>query len=84
MLQPLSADERSLIKIDAIFKALGIKNVNDIEALTHFFVAKDGQGNEMLIPQDQVVKALKQYTESTKAKPSENVDLKEASKLTCF
>ncbi|XP_067879797.1 dynein regulatory complex protein 1 isoform X2 [Heterodontus francisci] len=38
ILAPLEKDERSLIKLDAIFAALGIENEDDIIKLTEFFI----------------------------------------------
>ena len=65
-MEPLSADEQSLIKIDAIFKALGIKNVDDIQTLTKYMVVEDTPGREKLIEADEVIKNLKRYTDDRK------------------
>ncbi|CAK8681370.1 dynein regulatory complex protein 1-like [Clavelina lepadiformis] len=37
LLQPLQSDERSLIKLDAIFKALNIETEDDVTKLSNFF-----------------------------------------------
>ncbi|KAJ3192961.1 hypothetical protein HK101_005690 [Irineochytrium annulatum] len=41
LLAPLQRDEQSLMKLDSIFKALGVETVEDIEKLTSYFVARD-------------------------------------------
>ncbi|KAJ3125191.1 hypothetical protein HK100_010936 [Physocladia obscura] len=40
LLAPLHKDEQSLMKLDSIFKALGVETIEDIEKLTSFFFAK--------------------------------------------
>ncbi|KAJ3414827.1 hypothetical protein HDV05_005984 [Chytridiales sp. JEL 0842] len=44
LLAPLHRDEQSLMKLDSIFKALGVETVEDIEKLTSFFVAREHAG----------------------------------------
>ncbi|KAJ3327198.1 hypothetical protein HDU76_012239 [Blyttiomyces sp. JEL0837] len=41
LLAPLHRDEQSLMKLDSIFKALGVDSVEDIEKLTSYFVERD-------------------------------------------
>ncbi|KAI8928360.1 sperm tail-domain-containing protein [Entophlyctis helioformis] len=43
LLAPLHRDEQSLMKLDSIFKALGVETVEDIERLTSYFVAETNE-----------------------------------------
>ncbi|KAI8805931.1 sperm tail-domain-containing protein [Cladochytrium replicatum] len=58
LLAPLHKDEQSLIKLDSIFKALGVETVDDIEKLTRHFMSKEntlgisGADGEELNPND--------------------------------
>ena len=45
LLAPLHKDEQSLMKLDSIFKALGVETVEDIERLTTYFVAETDNNN---------------------------------------
>ncbi|KAK5664766.1 hypothetical protein BDV3_002123 [Batrachochytrium dendrobatidis] len=40
LLAPLHKDEQSLMKLDSIFKALGVETVEDIERLTTYFISE--------------------------------------------
>ncbi|KAI9358310.1 sperm tail-domain-containing protein [Zopfochytrium polystomum] len=72
LLTPLHKDEQSLMKLDSIFKALGVETVEDIERLTSYFVAREGdatlRGEEdhsqsNLIHPNDVVKAIRRFVE---------------------
>ncbi|KAJ3042074.1 hypothetical protein HDV00_008155 [Rhizophlyctis rosea] len=41
LLAPLHRDEQSLMKLDSIFKALGVESVEDIEKLATYFIARE-------------------------------------------
>ncbi|KAH6602621.1 hypothetical protein BASA61_000954 [Batrachochytrium salamandrivorans] len=43
LLEPLHHDEQSLMKLDSIFKALGVETIEEIELLTSYFVAEKMQ-----------------------------------------
>ena len=38
LLEPLESNEKSLIKLDAVFRALKIENEDDIKVMAQFFV----------------------------------------------
>jgi dynein regulatory complex protein 1 len=38
LLQPLESNEKSLIKLDAIFRALKIENEDDIKIMANYFI----------------------------------------------
>lgn len=38
LLQPLEKNEKSMVKLDAIFKALGVETENDVKLLAQYFV----------------------------------------------
>ncbi len=38
LLEPLKSDEKSLIKLDAIFRALKIENEDDIKIMAKYFI----------------------------------------------
>jgi dynein regulatory complex protein 1 len=78
LLAPLHRDEQSLMKLDSIFKALGVETVEDIEKLTSFFVARDhdqdsilasgensglGEDQTNLIHPNDVVRAIRRFVE---------------------
>ncbi|KAJ3238887.1 hypothetical protein HDU78_003297 [Chytriomyces hyalinus] len=53
LLAPLHRDEQSLMKLDSIFKALGVETVEDIEKLTSFFVARDAIAHSPSAPANE-------------------------------
>ncbi|KAJ1549445.1 hypothetical protein HK405_003226 [Cladochytrium tenue] len=55
LLAPLQRDEQSLMKLDAIFKALGVESVHDIDRLTSYFVVpgKQPSTQQQWPPRDQ-------------------------------
>ena len=38
LLQPLEKNEKSMVKLDSIFKALGVETENDVKLLAQYFV----------------------------------------------
>ncbi|KAJ3063744.1 hypothetical protein HDU98_000466 [Podochytrium sp. JEL0797] len=77
LLAPLHRDEQSLMKLDSIFKALGVETVEDIEKLTSFFVARDASTvaarmpspegivkiSSQLIHPNDVIRAIRKFVE---------------------
>ncbi|KAJ3287403.1 hypothetical protein HDU79_005720 [Rhizoclosmatium sp. JEL0117] len=68
LLAPLHRDEQSLMKLDSIFKALGVETVEDIEKLTSFFVARDASpevatSSTQLIHPNDVIRAIRRFVE---------------------
>ncbi len=43
LLEPLESNEKSLIKLDAIFRALKIENEDDIKIMAKYFIDHDQQ-----------------------------------------
>jgi dynein regulatory complex protein 1 len=80
LLAPLHKDEQSLMRLDSIFKALGVETVEDIEKLTSYFVKEDDSINPQtrakmisddqaaLIHPNEVVKTLRKFVESNRSK----------------
>lgn len=46
MLEPLETNEKSLIKLDAIFRALKIENEEDIKTMAKYFIDHIEHNNE--------------------------------------
>ena len=77
LLTPLQSDERSLMKLDAIFKALGIETLEDVQRMTGYFMKPNASlppnadlsnpstYDNLLIPCDEVVRAMKKFLEDT-------------------
>lgn len=80
LLAPLHKDEQSLMRLDSIFKALGVDSIEDIERLTSFFIqgppglSLDEQANRahllyedsaVLIHPNDVVTAIRKFAETT-------------------
>ncbi|XP_048386272.1 dynein regulatory complex protein 1 isoform X5 [Stegostoma tigrinum] len=55
ILTPLKKDEQSLIKLDAIFAALGIENEDDIIKLTEFFIKHCKSSNLELEKENEIL-----------------------------
>lgn len=81
LLAPLHKDEQSLMRLDSIFKALGVESVDDVERLASFFVQKsdeDGdadhstlaqkihEDNAILIHPNDVVTAIRKFVEGAR------------------
>ncbi|KAI9092713.1 sperm tail-domain-containing protein [Phlyctochytrium arcticum] len=72
LLSPLHSTEQSLMKLDSIFKALGVESMEDLERLMdHFVKSKDGDAppnSEVeLIEPNEVVGAVRKFVEEKKA-----------------
>ncbi|KAI9208600.1 sperm tail-domain-containing protein [Polychytrium aggregatum] len=74
LLAPLHKDEQSLMKLDSIFKALGVETVEDIEKLTRYFISRETIAGEpeldesgsplpQLIHPNDVISAVKKFVE---------------------
>ena len=72
LLEPLAQGERSLMKLDSIFKALGVETEADIHRLASYFVRPEGSGSQealdgaevpALISPDEVSAALRQFVD---------------------
>eukprot|EP01135_Chromosphaera_perkinsii_P003238 Nk52_evm13s239 gene=Nk52_evmTU13s239 len=62
LLAPLSKDEQSLMKLDSIFKALGIENDDDIHYLVGFFVRElDEEGDIALKDGETQAESIKPH-----------------------
>lgn len=72
LLIPLEHDERLLMKLDSIFKAIGVDNEDDIHRLTEYFIVRkldDDASQEMpnLIHPNQVLKAIRLFVSESAA-----------------
>jgi dynein regulatry complex protein 1 len=63
LLRPLDRNEQSLVKLDAIFKALGVHSETDVRMLATFFVRPDLHGRTALIHPNEVLAALRRFVE---------------------
>ena len=63
LLAPLEHDERLLMKLDSIFKAIGVETEEDIHKLTEYFVIPDEEDPSLLslIHPNQVLKAIRLF-----------------------
>ena len=65
LLVPLQTEEKALMKLDSIFKALGVETMEDVEQLTKYFVRKPessgGDEPEMIHP-NEVMKAVRKFS----------------------
>jgi dynein regulatory complex protein 1 len=91
LLEPLQRDEQSLMRLDSIFKALGVESVVDIERLSSFFVQdaisdQDSQkskseliieDNAVLIHPNDVVTAIRRFVDSSRHSNFEKEDTTE-------
>ncbi len=66
LLLPLKSDEQSLMKLDSIFKALAIENVDDIERLTGFFQYTPDKNGVKSVNVNEAISSIKKYLESTR------------------
>ncbi|KAJ3303604.1 hypothetical protein HDV03_003681 [Kappamyces sp. JEL0829] len=78
LLAPLHKDEQSLMRLDSIFKALGVETLDDIERLTSYFVKEEDSTNiqnrakminedkAVLIHPNDVVKALRKFVDTSR------------------
>jgi dynein regulatory complex protein 1 len=81
LLEPLHRDEQSLMRLDSIFKAVGVETIEEIERLTSYFVANKPRNAEddrygsvelinedkaVLIHPDEVVTAIKNFIEDNR------------------
>lgn len=46
LLEPLEANEKNLIKLDAIFRALKVENEDDIKVMAKYFIDHIEQNND--------------------------------------
>ena len=63
LLKPLAANERSLMRLDSIFKALGIETEADIHRLGGYFFQELEADSPQLISPDSVPDALRRFVE---------------------
>eukprot|EP00116_Pleurobrachia_bachei_P001202 sb/3461464/ len=63
LLAPLEHDERLLMKLDSIFKAIGVETEDDINRLTEYFLAtvEDNPEQANLIHPNEVLKAIRLF-----------------------
>ena len=63
LLTPLEHDERLLMKLDSIFKAIGVETEEDIHRLTEYFIMKGDESSDThsLIHPNQVLKAIRLF-----------------------
>ena len=73
LLQPLEKNEKSMVKLDAIFKALGVETENDVRLLAQYFV-NHRQYKELVKNKAYVKKANEEQTQNSVGGPfkSEN------------
>ena len=73
LLQPLEKNEKSMVKLDAIFKALGVETENDVRLLAQYFV-NHRQYKELVKNKAYVKKANEEQTQTSVGGPfkSEN------------
>ena len=82
LLMPLSPEEQSLMKLDSIFKAVGIETVDDVKRLEkHFVKEKPGmdknavpEENAELIHPNDVVKTIRRFMEDNRASGNSSTD----------
>ncbi|XP_067840470.1 dynein regulatory complex protein 1 [Heptranchias perlo] len=72
ILAPLKQDEQSLIKLDAIFAALGIENEDDIIKLTEFFIKNCKKSKSELDKDTEVL--LQQFDEDVLEELQDNAE----------
>ena len=64
LLAPLEANERCLLKLDAIFKSLGVESEDHIMTLASYMIVHDeAAGTDALISVNEVPAALRQFVE---------------------
>jgi len=78
LLDPLSADEQNLLKIDSILKVLGVEGAGDVEKLLSYFLA-DADNHELIHPND-AIKAIKAFVEEHQAERQRGGESVKASK----
>jgi dynein regulatory complex protein 1 len=67
LLAPLHKDEQSLMKLDSIFKALGVETLDDIQRLTaSFIVSHKPNGEDEIIQPTDVVRVLRTFVDSSR------------------
>ncbi|KAJ3022132.1 hypothetical protein HKX48_006961 [Thoreauomyces humboldtii] len=72
LLSPLHTTEQTLMRLDSIFKALGVESMEDIELLmSHFFkpskTSEEGEEEMELIGPNEVVPAVRRFLDNKKA-----------------
>jgi dynein regulatory complex protein 1 len=90
LLEPLHRDEQSLMRLDSIFKALGVETVEDIERLTSHFVNEISissqdlhksrsqliiEDNCKLIHPDDVLLAIRSFVEKSHERATISQDI---------
>lgn len=68
LLAPLHKDEQNLMKLDSIFKALGVETLDDVTRLSYYFTvqSENGDSEEKLIHPNDAVRAIRRFFESQK------------------
>ncbi len=69
LLAPLHKDEQNLMKLDSIFKALGVETLDDVTKLSYYFIIKSENtqnAEEKLIHPNDAIKAIRRFFESQK------------------
>ena len=65
------------MKLDSIFKALGVETMEDINHLGNFFITKDSQNDsEKLIDPNEAIRAIRKFMESQKTVQKEGENYK--------
>lgn len=87
LLAPLHSDEQSLMRLDSIFKALGVETVEDIERLTSYFVKESTlveedntksksqliiEDSALLIHPNDVVAAIRNFVDQSRQRDGNN------------
>lgn len=65
LLAPLQPDEQRMVRLDAIFKALGVETEADMKRLASYFV-RNRDGRETLISADEATAALRRFVEESR------------------
>ncbi|KND01052.1 uncharacterized protein SPPG_04144 [Spizellomyces punctatus DAOM BR117] len=73
LLVPLQSSEQSLMKLDSIFKALGVESMEDMERLMGYFIKSSttdahGQEEVELIGPNEVVGAVRKFVEDKRSR----------------
>ena len=82
LLAPLEHDERLLMKLDSIFKAIGVETEEDIHRLTEYFIVKCDDTSEIttLIHPNQVLKSIRLFV-SEGASPNKTLAVKQSAEF---
>lgn len=84
LLSPLHKDEQSLMKLDSIFKAIGVDTVDDIEDLSNYFIERvespiknnenEGKYESLIHPNDAIhaIRTFVEHHRNSKSKKKDN------------